>query len=97
MMSGIKVATNIGKAVGAIGYGINQTLNLSGKVYRASKRAIIGEPKYNVTIFDENGTVQKEHNNVSLMKVSELLTSIAHIDNDFGMTIKVVKGESNDS
>ena len=34
-MNKLRLATNIGKAVGAVGYGMNQTMRASGKIYRA--------------------------------------------------------------
>ena len=89
----LRLATHIGKAVGALGYGRNQTMRASGKIYRASKRAIAGGPRYVATVSDVDGVVVKEYERISLMKVSELLTSIAHLENGYRMIIELSKEE----
>jgi hypothetical protein len=92
-MNKLRLATNIGKAVGAVGYGVNQTMRASGKIYRASKKAIVGGPRYAATVSDSDGVVVKEYERIPLMKVSELLTSIAHLENGYRMIIELSKEE----
>jgi len=87
-MNRLRFAAMIGKSMGYISYGLTQTFRLGSIVARKVGNAVSNNPTYNIEIIDKNGESIKTYNNVNLVKLNKVISSIHHLHDDYKINIE---------
>ena len=87
-MSRLRFAAMLGKSMGYISYGLTQTFKLSSTVISKIGNAIKNNPTYNLEIIDKNGELIKTYENVNLVKLNKVISSIHHLHDNYKINIE---------
>mgnify|MGYP003149953468 CR=1 FL=1 len=87
-MSRLRFAAMLGKSMGYISYGLTQTFKLSSTVISKLGNAIKNNPTYNLEIIDKNGELIKTYENVNLVKLNKVISSIHHLHDNYKINIE---------
>tara|TARA_R100001129_G_C5294369_1_gene240640 strand:+ start:755 stop:1048 length:294 start_codon:yes stop_codon:yes gene_type:complete len=87
-VSRLRFAAMLGKSMGYISYGLTQTFKLSSTVISKLGNAIKNNPTYNLEIIDKNGELIKTYENVNLVKLNKVISSIHHLHDNYKINIE---------
>jgi hypothetical protein len=88
IVSKLRFAAMLGKSMGYISYGLTQTFKLGSTVVGKLSSAITNNPRYNIEIIDKNGELIKTYENVNLVKLNKVISSIHHLHDDYKINIE---------
>jgi|TARA_R100001530_G_scaffold135217_1_gene111887 hypothetical protein len=94
MIRGFTIAGNIGKAIGYMAYGLNQSIKLLGRTARGVANSVTNKPKYNVTVMD-HGDIINEYKNIDGVRVNQIITAVTHLEKDYSILIGRNYGSNN--
>ena len=87
-VSRLRFAAMLGKSMGYISYGLTQTFKLGSMVARKVGNAVSSNPTYNIEIIDKNGELIKTYDNVNLVKLNKVISSIHHLHDNYKINIE---------
>ena len=87
-MSRLRFAAMLGKSMGYISYGLTQTFKLGSMVARKVGNSVSSNPTYNIEIIDKNGELIKTYDNVNLVKLNKVISSIHHLHDNYKINIE---------
>jgi len=94
MIRGFTIAGNIGKAIGYMAYGLNQSIKLLGRTARGVANSVTNKPKYNVTVMN-HGDIINEYKNIDGVRVNQIITAVTHLEKDYSILIGRNHGSNN--
>lgn len=87
-VSRLRFAAMLGKSMGYISYGITQTFKLGSIVAKKVGSAVSNNPRYNIEIIDKNGELIKTYDNINLVKLNKVISSIHHLHDNYKINIE---------